>query len=430
MSFDHILSPIKIGDVEIKNRVVMSPMNMAYSTQDGYATPQDIAHLTRRAKGGFGLIISPCILTTKLSAPFVWHRNLYLYDESFIPGLNMMVEAVHSFGAKIFAQLSIGFGRQGHAIDRRQPYAPSAIPLQVLPENTASGFNEYYEKVPALNPRYPEIPREMTIEEILEEEKQFGEACRRAVIAGFDGIEIHAPHGYLEHQFLSSRSNKRTDLYGGCLENRARFLIEVAVHAFNDVTGAIPIGIRMAMNEHMPEGVTIDEVKIVARTLQKLGLAYMNLSDGCYEASKYFAPESIEHVEQHLLKEAKSMKEVLSIPTITPSVHDPTLAERAIKDGETDMIGLGRQSLADPDWPSKVKSGKVDSIKRCKRDCMCFIRCLAGLYPRCTVNPEVGFEQYDSELFQKKREGAVMPKAVSKLPVVEPEPIIPSLEHK
>ncbi len=429
MSFDHILSPIKIGDIEIKNRVVMSPMNMTYSTQDGYVTPQDIAHLTRRAKGGFGLIISPCILTTKLSAPFVFHRNLYLYDESFIPGLNMMVEAVHSFGAKIFAQLSIGFGRQGHAVDGKHSYAPSAIPLQMGPEMAPKGFVEYYSSAMAMIPPYDEIPREMTIEEILDEEKQFGEACRRAVIAGFDGIEIHAPHGYLEHQFLSPRSNKRTDLYGGSLENRARFLIEVTIHAFRAVKDAVPIGIRMAMDEHMPEGVTIDEVKIVARSLQKLGLAYMNLSDGSYEAGKYFTPDSIEHVEQHLLKEAKSMKEVLSIPTITPSVHDPTLAERAIKDGETDMIGLARQAIADPDWPSKVKSGKVDSIKRCKRDCMCLIRCNAGLYPRCTVNPEVGFEQYDPELFQKKREGAVMPKAVSKLPV-GPLPIIPRLEYE
>jgi 2,4-dienoyl-CoA reductase-like NADH-dependent reductase (Old Yellow Enzyme family) len=415
MAAKGIFEPIKIKDVEIKNRIVMAPMNMAYSTQQGYVTPQDIAHLARRAKGGFGLIITPCIIATRLAAPFVFHRNLYLYDESFIPGLNMLVEACHAFGAKIFAQLSIGFGRQGHALDGTPPYAPSAIPLFMQPDMIPKGFVEYMINAPALRPT-ESIPRAMTIEEIRSEEKEYAEACKRAVIAGFDGIEIHAPHGYLEHQFLSPRSNKRADLYGGSLENRMRFLVEVVEKALAAVQDAVPIGVRLSAAEHMPEGNTIDEVKIVVKKLQELGVTYLHLSDGSYEALKYFLPDSIEHVEQHLLKEAKSIREVLNIPVITPGVNDASIAERAIKEGETDMISLARQSLADPDWPIKVKGNKVDDIRVCKRDCMCLIRCTAGLYPRCTVNPELGFEQYMPELFPKRRVGPVMPKAITKLP--------------
>lgn len=414
MAFEKVLEPIKIKDVKIKNRVVMAPMNMTYSTQGGYVTPQDIAHLARRAEGGFGLVVTGAVIATKLASPHVWQRNLYLYDESFIPGLNMLVDACHAFGAKVFIQLSIGFGRQGHALDGTQPYAPSAIPVYINPDMVPKGIVDFVSRHPIILESEYRIPREMTIEEILSEEKEYAKACRRAVVAGFDGIEIHAPHGYLEHQFLSPRSNKRTDLYGGSLENRMRFLVEVTISVLEAVKGVVPVGVRMSAAEHMPEGFTLDEVKEVAKTLAKLGIAYLHLSDGSYEALKYFFPNSMEDVEQHLLKEAKSIREAIDIPVITPSVHDPSVAERAITEGETDMISLGRQALADPDWPNKVKEGKVDKIKRCRRDCICVGRCLLGLYPRCTVNPELGYEQYDSALFPQKRV-ALTPPAIAKL---------------
>jgi len=414
METKELLKPIKINDVEIKNRIAVAPMNMTYSTQAGYVTQQDIAHLTRRAQGGFGLIITGAIICTRLAAPFVFHRNLYLYDESFIPGLNNLVEAVHSFGSKIFAQLSIGFGRQGHALDGTPPYAPSAIPVSIPIENVPKQLIEYILSSPAMMHPY-DIPREMTIEEIHGEEKEYAEACRRAVIAGFDGIEIHAPHGYLEHQFLSPRSNKRKDLYGGSLLNRMRFVAEVIDYALEAVNDAVPVGIRLSAAEHMQDGFTADEMIEVVKKVEELGVAFLHLSDGSYEAMKYFFPENMEHVQEHLLKEAKAIKAALKIPVITPSIHDPEVAERSIKDGTTDMISLGRQAIADPDWPNKVKDGKAGSIKYCKRDNICLNRCNAGLYPRCSVNPEAGFEEHYPELFQTRREGPLIPKSISKL---------------
>jgi 2,4-dienoyl-CoA reductase-like NADH-dependent reductase (Old Yellow Enzyme family) len=324
------------------------------------------------------------------------------------------VEAVHEFGAKIFAQLSIGFGRQGHALDGSKPYAPSAIPVEIDIGKIPKGLMERVYLIRGRTQPRGEIPREMTIEEILSEEQRFAEACERAIIAGFDGIEIHAPHGYLEHQFLSPRSNRRTDLYGGPLENRMRFIVEVTQHALMVVKKAVPVGVRISADEHMPQGFTLDEVKVVVKKLQDLGISYLNLSDGSYEALKYFFPEDMEHVEKHLLKEAKEIKKVLDIPVITPSVHDPIVAERAIREGETDMISLGRQAIADPDWPNKVREGNVDKIRRCTRDCICLIRALLGLYPRCSVNPEAGFEEQNSDLFPNKRKGAAMPSSFVK----------------
>lgn len=414
-----LFDPIHIRHVEIPNRIALAPMNMTYSTQDGYATQQDMAHLARRAKGGFGMIITGAVIATKLAAPYVYHRNLLLYDESFVPGLYMITQAVHNFGAKIFCQLSIGFGRQGHALDESPSPAPSRIPIEFPLASLPKKMLDFLVTIPnvvAETVHYP-IPREMTIEEIKREVYEYGMACRKAVYAGFDGIEIHAPHGYLEHQFLSPRSNKRTDMYGGSLENRMRFLLEVTQSAMMAVGDAAPVGIRMSAQEHMPDGVTIEEVKIVAKKLEEMGVAYFNLSDGSYEAFNYFFPESIKHVEEHLLKEAKEIKSVLKIPVIVPGVNNLALAERALAEEACDMISLGRQALADPDWPNKVKAGK--KVTECKRDYMCLMTG-AGNPPRCSVNPEVGYEQYDPELFPRRRIGPVVPHTLTKMPPPPP----------
>ncbi len=422
MAAERLFDPIHIKHVEISNRIALAPMNMVYSTQDGYATQQDIAHLARRAKGGFGLILTGAVIATKLAAPYVYHRNLLLLDESYVPGLNMMTQAVHNFGAKIFCQLSIGFGRQGNSLNLSPQPAPSRIPLEIILDRFPKKIVDYMATIPGVLPdvfHYGQVvPREMTIEEIKNDVYEYAMNCRRCVYAGFDGIEIHAPHGYLEHQFLSPRSNKRNDMYGGSLENRMRFLVEVAQAAIMAVGDAIPVGIRMSAQEHMPDGITIDEVKTVVKRLEELGIAYLHLSDGSYEAMDNFFPDSVQHVEKHLLKEAKEIKSVLKIPVITPGVNDAAIAEKAIKDGATDMISLARQSLADPDWPNKVKAGKEVTV--CKRDDMCLIAPAMGVELRCSVNPEVGFEQYNPELFPKKRVGPVIPNNLNKIPPPPP----------
>lgn len=410
-----LFEEIKIGKVKIKNRIAMSPMNAALSTQDGYVTNDNIGWHARRAKGGFGLIITDAIICTKLAAPFVWGRNLYLYNDSYIAGLNRLVEAVHNYDAKIFAQLSIGFGRQGHAIDHQQPYAPSSIPYEPTADSVPKTWSQFIGNPLTEFMSKGEIPRVMTIEEIKSEIIEFGDAVQRAIQVGFDGIEIHAPHGYLEHQFLSPRSNQRTDMYGGSLENRMRFIIEVCKETLKRSFHAIPIGIRMSCAEHMPGGFTLDDIKIVAKKIQDLGLDFWDVSDGSYEAAKYFFPENIEHVKNHLLPEVNTLKKELDIPIITPSIHDPVVAEQAVKDGITDMISLGRQAIADPDWPNKVQEGNLDQVKKCTRCMMCLIRAMSGLYIGCQINPNAGFEYYDRSLFPEKRKDPMIPKKMLRI---------------
>ena len=230
-----LFQPIRIGNCKIKNRIAMAPMNTVFSMDNrGYPNEQIMAYYAARAKGGTGLIITECVLGTRLASRFPYTSNLHLFNGTHLPGLEELVETIHAFDAKVFIQLSIGFGRQGHSHDHEAPPAPSAgIPYQTDPEMLPAKMRKLVEKSGFfMNPKIPtmimaHMPREMTREEIKSEIAEFGHSCVLAVMAGFDGIELHAPHGYLEHQFLSPRTNKRTDEYGGSLENRMRFVIEI-----------------------------------------------------------------------------------------------------------------------------------------------------------------------------------------------------------
>ena len=396
VEFKNLLSPIQIKDVEIPNRIAMAPMNTVMSMDNrGYINEQILAYYAARAKGGCGLIITECVLGTKLAAKFPFTSNLHCYDASFAPGLAELAETVHAFGARTFVQMSIGFGRQGHAHDGSHPPAPSPIPYEVVPEHMANrGFDKLLERHPQLaEGALGHLPYEMTIEEIRSEQDEFAESCIYALMAQFDGIELHAPHGYLEHQFLSPRSNKRTDIYGGSLENRMRFLVEVYLKVREAVGKHLIVGMRMSADEHMPGGLTHKEALEVARIMGKLGVDYFHLSDGSYEALDYFFPDK----DGTMLAESANFKKVLDIPVMCPSIHDPKGAERAIASGKCDIVSLGRQMFADPDWGVKVAEGRVKDIRRCKRCNECLIRAQMGFPVRCAINPNVGREKYMPE---------------------------------
>jgi 2,4-dienoyl-CoA reductase-like NADH-dependent reductase (Old Yellow Enzyme family) len=402
-----LFEPITIGDVEIKNRIAMAPMNTLFSMNNlGYANEQIMAYYAARAKGGAGLIISECVLGTRMASRFPYTSNLHLFNGTHVPGLEEIVETIHAFGARTFIQLSIGFGRQGHSHDHEPPPAPSAIPYETDPNMLPTKMRKMLEKnAHLLNPKVPtmavaHMPREMTREEIKSEIEEFGHSCVLAVMAGFDGIELHAPHGYLEHQFLSPRTNRRTDEYGGSLQNRMRFVIEVYDKVREMIGNSVAVGIRLSGDEHMPDGIHHDELKEVVRTLGKRGIDYVHLSSGSYEATKYFFPEK----DGTMLDEAAGFKSVLpaGVPVMTPSIHDPAMAARAISEGKTDLISLGRQLLIDPEWANKVRAG--DKFRRCTRCCECLMRTALGMPVRCLHNRDLGREKYIPEYWRPTRE--------------------------
>jgi 2,4-dienoyl-CoA reductase-like NADH-dependent reductase (Old Yellow Enzyme family) len=436
--YDELFEPITIGDVEIANRIAMAPMNMVYSDPDGYNSEQWLAWYAARAKGGFGLIITDCVVVN----PFQWrgsdHVNPHLFtDERYGRGLGVLADHIHAFGAKAFVQLSPGFGRQGHAshtAPHEPPAAPSAIPIKIDIRNFNKGWErqmkrltpEIVETVGALealraltDEQYAEVetalieyvsktdpemlkvvfgemPRELAVDEIVFLEEKMAEMSFEALRYGFDGVEIHSPHGYLIHQFLSRRSNKRTDEYGGSMENRARFLLNIIRKTRERIGPDRVLGARFSGDELMPDGVTNEEMLEFVAMAAEVGLSYVDVSQGCYENPGAFAPDG----EGEMLKYSPGFKEASGLPVVTPNFRSPGAAASAISEGKTDMVSLGRQATADPFWPAKVKAGREKDIVKCIRCNLCYMNLFEHKWLRCEVNPTAGFERYMPELWR------------------------------
>ena len=396
--FENILSPIKIGPVEIKNRIALAPMNETLSDGQGHATDQAVAYFGARAKGGTGLITTGAIMGTKLSSNFVWGRNLYCFNPGHIQSLTLLTDRVHYFGSKIAAQMSIGFGRQGHSYDHEMlaPAPTAGLPYEMALEKQSDTLHAGLRR----NERAREfltgqMTREMTIDEIRHEQKEFAHSCQLAVVAGFDVIEIHAPHGYLEHQFLSPVSNKRTDMYGGEWRNRKRFLNEV-MEQIRFACPGVAVGVRISAEEHFEGGLTREEMIDLSLDLEARGADYISLSDGGgYEEACHLVG-SAERAE-HIPDCSWDFKKALQIPVIVASQHDPIKADADIAVGKYDISALGRQLFIDPEYANKLAAGKPEDIKRCKRCDLCTQRCLAGSTPACPFNPWLGREYANDE---------------------------------
>lgn len=443
MSTDILFEPIQIGNVELKNRIAMSPMNMGYTGPMGFASEQTNAWYATRARGGFGLIITECIVAN----PYPWRGsdslNPLLCDaQDKYRHISQVADVVHSYkGAKIFAQLSPGWGRQGHPQPGHKSIAsgaPSAVPMEMdfrhitkgwLRQATRLGFggivnnfggletiqnmsDEEYDKLrpyirdfmeknggELYHVAYGETPRELTIREIEQIEDFMVEQAIALYGLGFDGIELHTPHGYLLHQFLSPRSNLREDMYGGNTENRCRIVTNIIERIRKKVGPDKALGVRISGNEYMNDGLDHEEACKVVKLLSEAGANFINVSQGSYEAfGKGFAPDG----ENEFTQWAPGFKKASGgLPIITPDFITPEVAAEAIASSKTDIISLGRQSIADPYWPAKVKAGRTQDIVKCCRCQQCYMNLFEGKWARCTVNPTAGFEKYYPELWQE-----------------------------
>jgi 2,4-dienoyl-CoA reductase-like NADH-dependent reductase (Old Yellow Enzyme family) len=455
MSFDALFEPIEIGNVKIKNRIAMSPMNMGYSGPNGYVSDHTLAWFATRARGGFGLIITECFVMN----PHKWRGsdslNPALFsDQRYYRFVSELVELIHTYeGCKIFIQLSPGWGRQGHAGPDSHEVpagAPSSVPMSIDYRNLNKGFRKQFrrmvpgideviqaigykglDELPVLNDEeyaifhskltdllmsvqpdmknyvQGEAPRELERHEIVDLEDRMATAVRSAMTLGFDGVEIHSPHGYLIHQFLSRRTNKRIDEYGGSMENRARFLINIIRKARAKVGPDYPLGARFSGNECMKDGVNVEEAREFVRMSYEAGINFLNISQGSYENPGAFFPDGEDEFTQYGpgFKEAGN-----GTPVITPGFVNPETAARAIAEGKTDIISLGRQSIADPYWPVKVQTGNVKNIVRCIRCNQCVMNLQEARWASCSVNVTAGKEKFFPELWlndsslQKKAE--------------------------
>ena len=368
-----IFSPISIGSTKLKNRLVVSPMVTVYADQDGMATEQYTSYYEARAKGGWGLIITEDYAVDPAGRGF-WTPGLWKDEQ--IKSHTDFVERIHQAGTKVFAQIYHA-GRQTTAgLIGQQPVSASPIPCPVLGET----------------------PRELSINEIKKIVSQFGDTALRAKKAGFDGVEIHGGHGYLIAQFMSSYSNKRWDEYGGNIENRMRFPLEIITDIREKCGQDFTIGFRISSDEYVPRGRTIEETKVIAIMLEKQGIDLLHVSAGVYGSTWAVIPP-LNVTNGWIVHFAEDIKKVVDIPVITVGrINDPIMAESILKSGKADLIAMGRGSLADPELPNKFLEGRYEDIRHCIG---CQQGCVSTLFMnepiRCLVNPTCGFE-YLNEL--------------------------------
>jgi 2,4-dienoyl-CoA reductase-like NADH-dependent reductase (Old Yellow Enzyme family) len=401
--YTEMFKPIKIGNVELKNRLAMAPVTTNF-TQAGYITEQQIAFLGARARGGAGLIVTPPAMNM-LPGGSAHVLTPSLSERAHMPGWNELAETIHAFGAKAFGQVVAGVpGRQ--MLRGAKAKGTSPLPLVRVPrENIPKGQLDFEARkgLSSLWDMYSDgpVPEQLTLEEIEWIENEYAKMSRLMKESGLDGAELHFAHGYLADNFLSPRTNIRTDAYGGSFGNRTRFFRNIVTKSRLQAGLDFVIGVRLTGDEHMPGGLNIEDSTRIAKMGEELGLDYIHLTSGCWEAVKWYVPEQ----DGTMLPEAEAMKQTVKIPVITPSIHDPAAAEKAIKQGKTDMVSLCRPLIVDPEWVKKAADGKDGRIRKCIRCLACLRRTRHGLSMRCEINREVGRERYNPQYWHSAAPG-------------------------
>jgi len=369
-TFQMLFSPISIGRMQLRNRVVMAPMGTRLSSFGGWPTSRSRDYYAARARGGTGLIVVEFAGVTRTGRGS--HHTGGLYDDRMIPNYRLVTDAIHEHGVKACLQLAHAGAAAAVAVMGVQPMGPSNVPL--------AGGN---------------VPRALTRAEIRELVGVFGMAAARAVAAGFDAVSLHIAHGYLLNQFLTPYLNRRHDEYGGDLAGRARFPLEV-LRRVKEVAGeGVPVICRLSGDDFVPGGLTLDESRQVAHMLEEAGADAIHVAGGIPPATHMSTPPMAlpAGAMVHL---AAGIKEAVQIPVIAVGkIHDPLLAEEILQEGKADLIALGRGLIADPDWATKAQMGVPEAIRPCVacNQPQCHGRLVQkGVEIGCTVNPRVGRE--------------------------------------
>lgn len=374
MSFKNLFNPITLGKVTLRNRIVMPAMTTVFANAYGAVTERLMNYHAERAKGGVGLIITET-LCVDYPIGKGGHATILRIDyDKFIPGLSELVKAVHVHGGKIASQLHHA-GRQTTLdfTEGHQPVCASAV----------------YDPVSGVQ------PRALTIDEIGDIMKKFADGARRAKAAGFDAIEIHGAHGYLIQQFLSPHTNRRLDKYGGNLDRRMTFALEVLTCIREKVGYDFPVIYRLSAEEHIPGGLTCDDTKVIARKLEQEGVDALHISSGMNETPTEFSDTPPAAVPRGCyVPYAEAIKKVVNVPVITVGrITDPLLAENILAEGKADLIAMGRALIADPELPRKAREGRLDDIRTCIACRGCSLRINSGLPLGCDINAAAGEEK-------------------------------------
>ena len=375
MGYEKLFTPFKIGKMEVKNRLVMSPMGTNSAFTNGRKDAQEVDYFIERAKGGVGMIIMGCQpLNEKIA-----QGSMEGYMDTFtvLPALTSVCDGVHRYGTKIVCQISPGTGRNAFPDTfGNPPISASAIPSVFNPDMLCHA---------------------MTVEEIKEMMEGFKFAAGVAMDAGYDAVEIHAHAGYLIDQFMSPVWNKRTDEYGGSPENCARFPREI-IRSIRSVVGAdVPILFRISLDHRFEGGRTIEDSLKLLKLLEEEGVDAFDIDAGCYETLDYIFPPSYlgESCMSYVTEQARK---AVKTPLLNAGTHNPDSALALLETGNVDLVMMGRALIADPELPKKLLEGRREDVRPCLR---CNEYCIGRIWNKhtklsCAINTqameEVRFE--------------------------------------
>lgn len=366
--FARLLEPGQIGKMQLKNRIVMAPMESSIAAADGSVTQEVLDYYEERARGGVALLIVEATAIDFVRGRLIFH-SLSIDSDRCLTGMSRLANAIKKHGAMAAIQIHHTGGSTKKEVTGYQPLAPS--PLQ------RDGFD---------------LPTELTISEIEDIVIKYAKAARRAKEAGFDAIEVNACHHYLIAQFLSPYWNRRTDEYGGSLKNRARFALDVVRAARQEVGDDYPFWLRINAEEaDRTDGTSLAEAKALAQMLLPSGVSAINVS-------AQLASKTGGHISFRPpgwgIRYAAAIKEVFKgLPVMAVGALDPYLAEKALEEGHADFICIGKALRADPDWPKKLIEGNINDINPCIQCYACYAKFRPNGVRLCTVNPAVHRER-------------------------------------
>lgn len=387
MDFKLLFSPIKVGTMELKNRIIMPAMGTNYAEPDGMMSDREIAYHEARAKGGCALNITEISNIDPLgkgipSCPAIW-------DDKFIPGFAELAKAVHARGGKLAVQLHhAGRGAMSFIIGGEQAVGPSAISYPPSP-----GWF-----LP------PEVPRELTEDEVWDLIEKWGDGARRAREAGADAVEIHCGHGYGIAQFMSPESNKRTDSFGGSLEGRMKYPLEIIKSIKSKAGADFPILCKICGTEMLVGGRTLEDTVVASSILADAGIDCITVSRGSYSSLFWIEPPSGLPAGVWLF-DVEAVKKAVNIPVAAVGkIGEPLFAEHILRQGKADLVAMGRALIADPDLPNKAAGGRLEDIRYCIycNTCIHELMSFPG-YVKCAVNAEMGREREMPMIPAKKR---------------------------
>lgn len=347
-------SPIRIGSLELSNRLVFAPMVTNLANPDGTVSDNLVEFVQARAGGGVSLVITENTAVNQAGRLF---PNTRIDGDKFIPGLARLFAAVHQAGSKVIIQLDHeGRETTPEATNGLGPIAPSPVP----------------------SPTFKVIPRQMSLDDIKQTAADFVAAALRAQKAGADGVELQGAHGFLIHQFLSPRTNMRTDAYGGDIRNRSRFIVEIIEKIKKSAGNDFIICCRISGEDFIEGGLTLKDTRPIAKLLEKAGADLIHVSAGVLETADHIAPvDSLPNFPHAYLSAA--IRESIGIPVIgVGKIPDLEVAENLIIEGKADLVGFARSLLADPQLVNKEMAGRSDDVVRCDWCNECFSKILSS----------------------------------------------------